>query len=119
MDNNPRLRMSSAAAAIVSGLAATSACGSDWPSLEDQLSALQVKRGSALEQLIKDNQNFDMLRDEEAHDELGFPPWLRVYFRKMHPDFSGGRVGYPLILKEVLGYMLRHQDLPTGSNRQK
>jgi hypothetical protein len=87
-----------------------------WPSLGEQLSALQVKRGSALETLIKSNQNFEMLRPEEARDDLGFPLWLRVYFRKSHPeiDFSGGHVGYPLILKEVLGFMLRHQDQPEG-----
>ena len=29
-----------------------------WPSLEEQLSALKVQRGSALEQSIKDNQDF-------------------------------------------------------------
>src|SRR5215471_18547894 len=92
-----------------------------WPTLEEQLSALQVKRGSALETLIKNNQNFEMLRPEEAQDDLGFPLWLRVYFRKAHPelDFTGNRMGYPLILKEVLGYMLRHQDQLEGGKGQQ
>src|SRR5215472_2474017 len=87
-----------------------------WPSLEEQLSALRVRHGSALETLIKNNQNFEMLRPEEAQDDLGFPLWLRVYFRKADPelDFTGDRMGYPLILKEVLGYMLRHQDQLEG-----
>lgn len=100
---------------------ATSHTGLNWPSLEEQLSGLQVKRGSTLETLIKNNQDFQMLRPEEANDDLGFPLWLRVYFRKAHPemDFSGGGVGYPLILKEVLGYMLRHQDQPEGSKGQQ
>jgi hypothetical protein len=92
-----------------------------WPSLDEQLQALEIKRGSALESLIRNNQNFELLSPEEAHDDLGFPPWLRVYFRKAHPeiDFSGGRMGYPLILKEVLGYMLRHQDQPEGGTGQR
>jgi hypothetical protein len=95
--------------------------GPRWPSLEEQLSVSRVKRGSALETLIKSNQNFEILRPDEAHDDLGFPLWLRVYFRKAHPeiDFSGGRVGYPLILKEVLGFMLRHQDQPEGGQQQR
>jgi hypothetical protein len=88
-----------------------------WPSLEAQLSALKVQRGSALEQLIKDNQDFSMLSPEEASDGLPFPLWLRVYVRKKHPEinFSGPRVGYPLIMKEILSFMLRHQDAPTGA----
>jgi hypothetical protein len=93
----------------------TSRAGPHWPSLEEQLSALNVQHGSALEQLIKDNQDFSMLRPEEVNDDLGFPPWLRVYVRKTHPEIDfGPNVGYPLILKEVLAYMLRHQDLPGG-----
>jgi hypothetical protein len=90
-----------------------------WPSLEQQLSDARVKHGSALEQLIKDNQDFSMLEPQEASDDLGFPLWLRVYVRKMHPEikfspYAPPRVGYPLILKEILSYMLRHQDAPTG-----
>lgn len=91
--------------------------GPHWPSLQQQLSQLGVKAGSALEQLIKDNQDFSMLEPQEADDGLEFPLWLRVYVRKMHPElqFRGPRVGYPLILKEILSYMLRHQDAPTGA----
>jgi hypothetical protein len=87
-----------------------------WPTIEEQLRVLKVKHGSALEQLIKENQDFSMLQPEEANDDLPFPLWLRVYVRKKHPElnFSGPRVGYPLILKEILSYMLRHQDAPTG-----
>jgi len=87
-----------------------------WPTLEDQLTTLRINRGSALETLIGDNQDFDMLRPGEAHDDLGFPLWLRVYFRKAHPEIDfGAGVGYPLILKEVLNYMLRHQDQPVSA----
>jgi hypothetical protein len=87
-----------------------------WPSLDQQLRALKVRPGSALEALIKENQDFSMLEPGEAQDGLPFPLWLRVYVRKKHPEipFSPPKVGYPLILKEMLSYMLRHQDAPTG-----
>src|SRR5216684_277089 len=87
-----------------------------WPTVEKQLAAAKVAPGSALEQLIRNNQDFHMLRPEEAHDQLPFPPWLRVYWRKAHPemDYSGPRVGYPLFLKEICKWMLRNQDLPAG-----
>jgi hypothetical protein len=84
------------------------------PSLDQQLKDSRVIAGSALETLIKQNQDFSILAPSELHDNLPFPLWLRVFFRKAHPelDFSGPRPGYPLILKEVLSYMIRHQDLP-------
>jgi hypothetical protein len=87
--------------------------------LEDQLSESNVVRGSALEKLIQDNQDFHLLRPEEANDKIGLPPWLRVYWRKHHPEtvYSGNDPtgGYPRVLKRVHGWMLRHQDQPLGS----
>ena len=86
-----------------------------WPSVEEQLAAAKAVQGSALEKLILDHQDFHLLRPEEAHDTLGFPPWLRVYWRKSHPegkysadDPSGG---YPRVLNRVHAWMLAHQDL--------
>ncbi len=54
-----------------------------------------------------------MLRPEEAHDQLGLPPWLRVYWRKLHPDadYSGPSGGYPLSLADLYEWMVDHQDL--------
>jgi hypothetical protein len=92
-----------------------------WPSLKRQLAAAKVVPGSALDQLIRDNQNFDMLRPEEAHDDLPLPPWLRVHWRKHHPDadYSGPSGGYPLVLHELYQWMLRHQDLvPDPAERE-
>jgi hypothetical protein len=87
--------------------------GRIWPTLEEQLEQARARPGSKLDRLIRDNQDFDMLSPSEAHDGLPFPPWLRVYWRKSHPelDFRGPRVGYPLILERVLEWMLSHQDL--------
>ncbi|HET6254617.1 MAG TPA: hypothetical protein VFE32_11110 [Puia sp.] len=84
-----------------------------WPTLSEQLAKDKIIRGSALEQFITNNQEFDMLDPSEAGDKLPFPPWLRVYFRKNHPeiDFSGNNRGYPLLLKEIYHRMLRNQDL--------
>jgi hypothetical protein len=84
-----------------------------WPSLEEQLAQAKARPGSALETLIRDNQDFAILSPREAHDGLPFPPWLRVYWRKSHPElsFAGPRVGYPLLLERVLEWMLSHQDL--------
>jgi hypothetical protein len=84
-----------------------------WPSVEEQLVAAKAVHGSALEQLIRDNQQFDMLRPEEFHDRLRLPLWLRVYWRKHHPDakYVGPSGGYPLVLKDMYEWMLEHQDL--------
>ena len=44
-----------------------------WPSLQEQLSAAKVIPGSALEKLIKDNQDFEMLDTGERNDK-SLPP---------------------------------------------
>lgn len=86
-----------------------------WPSLEEQLEASHVIPGSALEKLIRENQDFDMLSPEEAHDRLRLPPWLRVYWRKQHPEIQPApgdpTGGYPLALRDIYIWMLEHQDL--------
>jgi hypothetical protein len=84
-----------------------------WSSLEEQLVASKAAKRSALEQLIRDNQDFEMLRPEEAGDKLGLPPWLRVYWRKLHPDaqYMGRSGGYPLSLADLYEWMVDHQDL--------
>jgi hypothetical protein len=85
---------------------------SRWPSLEEQLRNSRAPRGSALEQLIHDHQQFELLHDEPA-DLLGLPPWLRVYWRKLHPDadYSGPSGGYPLSLDDLHEWMVDHPDL--------
>jgi len=87
-----------------------------WPSLNEQLRAAKVVPGSALEQFIRDNQDFGLLRAEEASDELGLPPWIRVYWRRLHPEGNYSAHdptgGYPLTLKDVYHSMLADQDWP-------
>lgn len=88
---------------------------SPWPTLAEQLAKGKVQPGSALEQLIKDNQDFGMLRLDEAGDKRGLPPWIRVWWRKAHPELVYSSAdptgGYPLVLKEIVEWMEHHQDL--------
>ncbi len=90
-----------------------------WPSLAEQLAADRVPPGSALARLIARNQDFQMLRPEEIRDKAGVPPWLRVLWRKSHPDdeYSAANPtgGYPLALKDVYEWLVHHPDLrPAG-----
>jgi len=87
-----------------------------WPSLEAQLAEDEVPRGSALEQLIRENQDFDLLHPEELTDDIDVPLWLRVHWRKNHPEHEYRRNdptgGYPLVLEQVHSWMLANPDLP-------
>jgi hypothetical protein len=93
-----------------------------FDSLEKQLTQeydeFKIESGSALERLVIENQDFEMLRANEASDKRGLPPWLRVWWRKNHPEevysAKDPTGGYPLVLKEVLEWMLTHQDLIPG-----
>jgi hypothetical protein len=104
--------------AMVANAAQPPGNGKKFPSLDDQLKKAHVKKGSALEKLIKDNQDFSKLKEKDKDDEI-VPPWLKVHWQKGHPeanydndnDPSGG---YPLVLKEVLEWMISHQDLKPG-----
>src|SRR3954467_5996143 len=90
-----------------------------WPSLQAQLAQDRVPAGSPLAKLIAGNQGFQLLRPEEAYDKLAAPLWLRVLWRKEHPDMryvpGDGSRGYPLVLKEVYEWMVSHPDLQPGS----
>ncbi len=71
--------------------------------------------GSALERLVRDNQDFKLLDPDEADDRLRIPPWLRVYWRKQHPETAPApgdpTKGYPLALRDIYEWMVTHQDL--------
>jgi hypothetical protein len=88
---------------------------SRWPTIQEQLREARVIPGKALEKLIHENQNFEMLQPEEAQDNLRIPLWLRVHFRKNHPEltFQPGDPtgGYPLALRDLYIWMVNNQDL--------
>ena len=91
---------------------------STWPTLEEQIAASKVIQGSALEKVIQENQDVHLLQPEEADDDAGLPLWLRVYWRKNHPDLQHSTVnpggGYPDVLYDIHARMLAHPDLPWG-----
>ena len=89
-----------------------------FPTLEAQLHAAHAIPGSALDKLIRQNQAFGQLKARDATDTI-VPPWLKVYWRKGHPEAkydndNDPTGGYPLVLKEVLEWMISHQDLQPG-----
>ena len=90
-----------------------------WPSVEQQLRHDNVPRGTALERLIREHQDFHLLLPQEAGDQIGLPPWLRVYWRKQHPELEyradDPTGGYPRSLKNVHTWMVAHPDLPHES----
>ena len=89
-----------------------------YDSLADQLQQAGARPGTALARLITDNQDFSLLRPDEAGDTLPYPPWLRVYWRKGHPegayDAGDPSGGYPRVLGNILAWMRTHQDLVPG-----
>src|SRR6185436_17183122 len=97
-------------ALTLSSLPAGAAPERGWPSVESQLAADQVPAGSAAARLIEENQDFGLLRSEEAADRLPVPAWLRVLWRKSHPDAAFPAAdptgGYPFVLKEVHEWMV-------------
>ncbi|HEX7182259.1 MAG TPA: sialidase family protein [Thermoanaerobaculia bacterium] len=116
------MRKSMLAALLLASLlpAAAVAQRPSWPTLERQLSEDRVPRDSALAELIAKNQEFSLLRPEEARDELPVPLWLRVLWRKAHPEgpYSGDDPtgGYPFVLKELHEWMVSHPDLAKDSS---
>lgn len=86
-----------------------------WPTLERQLAEAGAPADSALARLIRNNQNFELLRADESGDALGLPPWLRVLWRKNHPEENASSSDpvavYPLVLKQAYRWMVRHPDL--------
>ena len=89
-----------------------------WPTLAAQLARDHVTQGTALDRLIRDNQEFDKLSPGEVSDKIPVPLWLRLVWRKAHPEMryaaSDPSGGYPHVLKEVHEWMLAHQDLEVG-----
>lgn len=91
-----------------------------WPSVDQQLSRGNVARGTTLETLVRRNQDFHLLRDDEANDKIRIPLWLRVIYRKAYPggtyDPNDPTGGYPFVLKEVAEWMESHQNLIPGDS---
>jgi len=93
----------------------------NWPSIEEQLAEAQGQpmnrlAGTELERFIRANQDFEMLPPEEAaNTKIDLPPWLRVAWRKAHPEMEyrtdDPTGGYPLALELLHEWMVTHPDL--------
>lgn len=93
----------------------------NWPTVRQQLREAGVRPGTNLEALINDNQDFSLLRAEELDDQLRIPLWLRVHFRKRHPEITpipgDPTGGYPLALRDLYNWMVENQDLPEQGSK--
>jgi hypothetical protein len=97
---------------------AASASAARWPSLEEQLRRARAIHGSELEKLIQSNQDLHLLRPEEhENDGIDIPPWLRVHYRKNHPELKPAPkpVGdYPEALENLERWLETHQNMNKG-----
>jgi hypothetical protein len=94
----------------------TSDATSQWPSIERQLTDAKAINGSKFEEFIRASQETNLLRPGEHHyDGIGVPLWLRVYYRKQHPDEPSAPAGpagdYPEALNRIQELMQVNQDL--------
>ncbi len=89
-----------------------------WPTLASQISKDRVPPGSRLDQLIRQNQDFGLLNPEESADSIPVPLWLRIAWRKAHPEMTYSTAdptgGYPHVLKEIHDWMRQHPSLEPG-----
>ena len=90
-----------------------------WPPLQEQLRRAGAIHGSELEKLIQSNQDTGLLRPEEHEDDgIDLPLWLRVHYRKNHPDqpkAPAGPVGdYPEALENLHEWMKKNQHAKMG-----
>jgi hypothetical protein len=85
-----------------------------WPKIEEQLHRSKVTSNSNLDKMIRDNQDFHILQPEESNDNIDLPLWLRVHWRKKHPETSYSTNdptgGYPRVLKRIHTLMMQNQD---------
>jgi len=89
----------------------------EWPTLEEQLAKDHVVPGSALDKVVRENQDASLLAPEELNDHYHLPLWMRVFWRKHHPEMKQGDV-YPLTISTLYGWMVQNQDL-TGLFEKK
>ncbi len=93
-----------------------------FPPVEEQLAEAKAIHGSAFAQFIQLNQETDLLRPEESEDDgIGYPLWLRVYWRKQHPELENAPAGpagdYPEALDRIEEWMKANQELSPNADK--
>jgi hypothetical protein len=83
-----------------------------WPSLRKQLEDVHAPADSGLARLISENQDLELLHSSEVDDGQPYPLWLRVRWRKAHPEEfpPGEAVVYPMMLERVQEWMEHNPD---------
>ena len=80
------------------------------PTIRAQIESAKAPKGSALEKLIRANQDFELLHPEEFEDDYPIPLWLRVAWRKQHPDVQlpakNPGAAYPEVLSQAYQRMV-------------
>ena len=91
---------------------------SERPSVEDELDKAHAPKGSVLEKLIRENQDYSLLAPEELVDKYPVPLWLRVAWRKAHPEIpmpaKNPGAAYPEVLSQVYRRMVANPNQPWG-----
>jgi hypothetical protein len=86
------------------------------PTIQDQIESANAPKGSALEKLIRANQDFELLHQEEFEDDYPIPLWLRVAYRKQHGEleFPSKNPGaaYPEVLTQIYQRMIANPNEP-------
>ena len=86
------------------------------PSRASQIKDAGATKGSNLEALIKENQDFEMLAPGEFNDNFPLPLWLRVYWRKQHPEVrmpeKNPGAAYPEVMSQVYKKMIADPNIP-------
>lgn len=92
--------------------------GKKPPSVATQIRDAKAPKGSPLEDLIRQNQDLDMLAPSEIDDDYPLPLWLRVYWRKQHPEIEmpekNPGAAYPEVLSQMYRRMVANPELPWG-----
>lgn len=80
------------------------------PTIKAQIESAKAPKGSALEKLIRANQDFELLHPDEFEDDYAIPLWLRVAWRKQHPDVQlpakNPGAAYPEVLSQAYRRMV-------------
>lgn len=88
------------------------------PTIRAQIESAKAPKGSALEKLIRANQDFELLQPEEFEDDYSIPLWLRVAWRKQNPDvplpLKNPGAAYPEVLSQAYRRMVANPDEPWG-----
>ena len=83
-----------------------------------QIRDARAPKGSNLENLIRENQDMEMLSPDEIDDEYPLPIWLRVFWRKQHPEIEmpekNPGAAYPEVLSQLHKRMIANPELPWG-----